>query len=166
CGLNCYNKLKEDMQSGIIKPTDQLAKGSDVVSTVKAKGTEEGTAATHTASTPGSVAAVTDTWQKYNDEDDRLSKDKLDLLADSDKIKTLLTNPHLRQMLTFIDSSEDKEQGMDSDKIKTLLTNPHLRQMLTFIDSSEDKEQGMENAMKEPIFVEFADACLALVESR
>ncbi|XP_071850215.1 zinc finger HIT domain-containing protein 3-like isoform X2 [Apostichopus japonicus] len=134
CGLNCYNKLKEDMQSGIIKPTDQLAKGSDVVSTVKAKGTEEGTAATHTASTPGSVAAVTDTWQKYNDEDDRLSKDKLDLLA-------------------------------DSDKIKMLLTNPHLRQMLTFIDSSEDKEQGMENAMKEPIFVEFADACLALVES-
>lgn len=30
---------------------------------------------------PTLLSAVTDTWQKYNDEDDRLSKDKLDLLG-------------------------------------------------------------------------------------
>lgn len=114
------------MESGAIKPAQQESPAeSNIATPVKADG----------GKTLGSNAATSvDTWQKYDNEDDRLPQSKLDLLANSEEIKKLLTNPHLRQMLKFIDSSEDKEKCMGS-------------------------------AMKEPIFTEFADACLALVES-
>ena len=52
----------------------------------------------------------------------------------------------------------------ESEKLKEILSNPHLREFLLFLDSSEDKAMLMRKAMKEPIFLEFVDACLDTIE--
>ncbi|KAL1494470.1 hypothetical protein ABEB36_010066 [Hypothenemus hampei] len=52
----------------------------------------------------------------------------------------------------------------NSDAVKSLLSNPHLRDLLVTIDNAEDFEQIIQKAMLEPIFVEFADACIKAVE--
>ena len=49
-----------------------------------------------------------------------------------------------------------------SEKMKTLLANPHLREFLTILDSSEGRL--MRRAMKEPLFVEFVDCCLEIID--
>ncbi|CAH1183143.1 unnamed protein product [Phaedon cochleariae] len=51
-------------------------------------------------------------------------------------------------------------------EVKDLLDNPHLRNLLVTIDESENAEEIMQKAMQEPIFVEFADACLKVVEPK
>uniref|UniRef100_A0A182SG88 Zinc finger HIT domain-containing protein n=1 Tax=Anopheles maculatus TaxID=74869 RepID=A0A182SG88_9DIPT len=45
-----------------------------------------------------------------------------------------------------------------------MLYNPHLRQLLTEIDNGRDGMNAVKVAMMEPLFVEFADECLRLVE--
>ncbi|KFV06133.1 hypothetical protein N340_08233, partial [Tauraco erythrolophus] len=42
--------------------------------------------------------------------------------------------------------------------------NPHLRQLLLTVDQAEDKSSLMKKYMQEPLFVEFADCCLRIVE--
>ncbi|NWW78786.1 ZNHI3 protein, partial [Climacteris rufus] len=52
----------------------------------------------------------------------------------------------------------------ESEELKDLLLNPHLRQLLLTIDQAEDKSSLMRKFMQEPLFVEFADCCLRIVE--
>ncbi|XP_066248437.1 zinc finger HIT domain-containing protein 3 [Euwallacea similis] len=52
----------------------------------------------------------------------------------------------------------------NSEEVKNLLTNPHLRDLLVTIDNAENAEEVVQKAMLEPIFVEFADACIKAVE--
>ncbi|NXE87255.1 ZNHI3 protein, partial [Menura novaehollandiae] len=52
----------------------------------------------------------------------------------------------------------------ESEELKELLLNPHLRQLLLTIDQAEDKSSLMRKFMQEPLFVEFADCCLRVVE--
>ncbi|KAG5844386.1 zinc finger HIT domain-containing protein 3 [Anguilla rostrata] len=56
-----------------------------------------------------------------------------------------------------------KELGESKD-LEALLCNPHLRQLLLTVDQAEDKAAIMKVAMQEPLFVEFADQCLKIVE--
>ncbi|XP_048413197.2 zinc finger HIT domain-containing protein 3 isoform X2 [Stegostoma tigrinum] len=58
----------------------------------------------------------------------------------------------------------EKLRQLGSEKLKGLLCNPHLKQLLLTVDKAEDKESIMKTAMQEPIFVEFADQCLQIVE--
>ncbi|XP_053670062.1 zinc finger HIT domain-containing protein 3 [Anopheles nili] len=51
-----------------------------------------------------------------------------------------------------------------SEHLKNLLCNPHLRRLLTEIDTARDGMNAIRVAMMEPLFVEFADECLRLVE--
>lgn len=51
-----------------------------------------------------------------------------------------------------------------SKELKDLLCNPHLRQLLCSIDGAERKEDAMKSAMQEPLFMEFSDQCLKIVE--
>lgn len=51
-----------------------------------------------------------------------------------------------------------------NEEVTKLLTNTHLRNLLVTMDSSENAEEIMQKAMQEPIFVEFADVCLKVVE--
>lgn len=48
--------------------------------------------------------------------------------------------------------------------LKDMLCNPHLREFLKQIDSSTDAWKAMKIAMLEPLFLEFADVCLNIVE--
>ncbi|XP_005154389.2 zinc finger HIT domain-containing protein 3 [Melopsittacus undulatus] len=52
----------------------------------------------------------------------------------------------------------------ESEELRTLLLNPHLRQLLLTLDQAEDKSSLMKKYMQEPLFVEFADCCLGIVE--
>ncbi|XP_042194622.1 zinc finger HIT domain-containing protein 3 [Callorhinchus milii] len=54
----------------------------------------------------------------------------------------------------------------DSEELKSLLCNPHLRDLLLTVDQARDKGSLMKTVMQEPIFVEFADQCLQIVEPR
>uniref|UniRef100_A0A182UCN8 HIT-type domain-containing protein n=1 Tax=Anopheles melas TaxID=34690 RepID=A0A182UCN8_9DIPT len=51
-----------------------------------------------------------------------------------------------------------------SEHLKNLLYNPHLRRLLTEVDNARDGMNAVKVAMMEPLFVEFADECLRLVE--
>lgn len=52
-----------------------------------------------------------------------------------------------------------------SKELRDLLCNPHLRQLLRSVDSADSKDDVMKAAMQEPLFVEFADRCLKIVEN-
>uniref|UniRef100_A0A671L629 Zinc finger HIT domain-containing protein 3 n=1 Tax=Sinocyclocheilus anshuiensis TaxID=1608454 RepID=A0A671L629_9TELE len=52
----------------------------------------------------------------------------------------------------------------DSEALKGLLRNPHLRRLMMSVDSAEDKAKATKDAMQEPLFVEFADQCLKMIE--
>nr|XP_015223121.1 PREDICTED: zinc finger HIT domain-containing protein 3 [Lepisosteus oculatus] len=52
----------------------------------------------------------------------------------------------------------------ESQDLRSLLRNPHLQQLLLTVDQAESKEGTMKRVMQEPLFVEFADRCLKIVE--
>lgn len=52
----------------------------------------------------------------------------------------------------------------DSEELKEILKNPHVRDLLENIDKTDKPDETMQKAMLEPLFVEFADACLKVVE--
>ncbi|XP_013786790.1 zinc finger HIT domain-containing protein 3-like [Limulus polyphemus] len=51
-------------------------------------------------------------------------------------------------------------------ELRNQLANPHLKDILLVLDTSSDPEKLIDDAMKEPIFIEFANSCLQLVESK
>ncbi|XP_069003030.1 zinc finger HIT domain-containing protein 3 [Embiotoca jacksoni] len=52
-----------------------------------------------------------------------------------------------------------------SKELRDLLCNPHLRQLLRSVDGADSKDSAMKAAMQEPLFVEFSDQCLKIVEN-
>ncbi|XP_073845076.1 zinc finger HIT domain-containing protein 3 [Musca autumnalis] len=52
----------------------------------------------------------------------------------------------------------------NSESLKNLLYNPHLRNLLTEIDTAPNAWKAIRAAMQEPLFLEFADECLKIVE--
>ncbi|KAM8900366.1 zinc finger HIT domain-containing protein 3 isoform 2-T2 [Spinachia spinachia] len=52
-----------------------------------------------------------------------------------------------------------------SKELRDVLCNPHLRELLRSIDSADSKADAMKAAMQEPLFVEFSDRCLKIVEN-
>nr|SVE74579.1 EOG090X0JQ4 [Daphnia barbata] len=51
-----------------------------------------------------------------------------------------------------------------SDEVKGCLSNPHVRNILKSLVLSQTPETSIKDAMKEPIFLELAHACLKIVE--
>ncbi|XP_061460812.1 zinc finger HIT domain-containing protein 3 [Rhineura floridana] len=51
-----------------------------------------------------------------------------------------------------------------SEELKGILLNPHLRQLLLTVDQAKDKSAILKKYMQEPLFAEFADCCLGIVE--
>nr|XP_056721384.1 zinc finger HIT domain-containing protein 3 [Euleptes europaea] len=68
------------------------------------------------------------------------------------------------------DEEEDKvplqslQHLKESEELRGLLFNPHLRQLLLTVDQATDKSSLMRKYMQEPLFVEFADCCLQIIE--
>ncbi len=72
--------------------------------------------------------------------------------------------------LIFVDDEEEKvvpEEKLQrlekSEELKRVLRNPHLRNFLSHLNSTHNPSGFMQYAMQEPIFVEFADACLKAI---
>ncbi|XP_045693481.1 zinc finger HIT domain-containing protein 3 [Phyllostomus hastatus] len=72
----------------------------------------------------------------------------------------------------FLNSDEEEDRVSlqnlkklgESAEVRSLLLNPHLRQLMVSLDQGEDKAKLMRACMQEPLFVEFADCCLRIVE--
>ncbi|KAK2111360.1 Zinc finger HIT domain-containing protein 3 [Saguinus oedipus] len=72
----------------------------------------------------------------------------------------------------FLNSDEEEDRVSlqnlkdlgESATLRSLLLNPHLRQLMVSLDQGEDKAKLMRACMQEPLFVEFADCCLRIVE--
>nr|CAG4651498.1 EOG090X0JQ4 [Simocephalus serrulatus]SVE94635.1 EOG090X0JQ4 [Simocephalus serrulatus] len=59
----------------------------------------------------------------------------------------------------------DKLQELaNSEELKECLSNPHVREILKSLVQSQTPETAIQDAMKEPIFLETAHACLKVVE--
>jgi hypothetical protein len=52
----------------------------------------------------------------------------------------------------------------NSEVLKQILQNPHLQELLVSVDNSPNPEYALQLAMQEPLFVEFADECLRVIE--
>ncbi|KAM7342067.1 zinc finger HIT domain-containing protein 3 [Cochliomyia hominivorax] len=59
---------------------------------------------------------------------------------------------------------EKLKQLSTSDDLKNLLYNPHLRNLLKEIDTAPNAWKAIRAAMHEPLFLEFADECLKIIE--
>ncbi|KAF0873120.1 zinc finger HIT domain-containing protein 3 [Crocuta crocuta] len=72
----------------------------------------------------------------------------------------------------FLNSDEEEDrvplQNLknlgESAALRSLLLNPHLRQLMVSLDQGDNKAELMRACMQEPLFVEFADCCLRIVE--
>ncbi|GAB1296604.1 Zinc finger HIT domain-containing protein 3 [Apodemus speciosus] len=72
----------------------------------------------------------------------------------------------------FLNSDEEEDRVSlqnlknlgESETLRSLLLNPHLRQLMLSLDQGDDKARLMKACMQEPLFVEFADCCLRIVE--
>ncbi|XP_035198953.1 zinc finger HIT domain-containing protein 3 [Oxyura jamaicensis] len=115
---------------------DGIAAGSGAAALSEPDGAAEGLAAPRGAGRAGQRAgnpwSVADILAE-DDEQDRVPLQKLKLLG-------------------------------ESEELRGLLLNPHLRQLLLTIDEAEEKSSLMKKYMQEPLFVEFADCCLRIVE--
>lgn len=60
--------------------------------------------------------------------------------------------------------SRTLEKLRECEELKNLLGNPHLRDLLREVDGAANAGAAMRRAMLEPIFTEFADAALGVVE--
>ena len=52
----------------------------------------------------------------------------------------------------------------NSEDLKECLSNPHVRDILKSLVQSQTPELSIKDAMKEPIFLELAHACLKVVD--
>ncbi|XP_008576739.1 PREDICTED: zinc finger HIT domain-containing protein 3 isoform X2 [Galeopterus variegatus] len=72
----------------------------------------------------------------------------------------------------FLNSDEEEDRVSlqslknlgESATLRSLLLNPHLRQLMISLDQGDNKAKLMRAYMQEPLFVEFADCCLRIVE--
>ncbi|KAL1779373.1 zinc finger protein HIT domain-containing protein 3 [Sigmodon hispidus] len=72
----------------------------------------------------------------------------------------------------FLNSDEEEDRVSlqrlenlgESATLRSLLLNPHLRQLMLNLDQGDNKAKLMKAYMQEPLFVEFADCCLGIVE--
>ncbi|XP_057677646.1 zinc finger HIT domain-containing protein 3 [Corythoichthys intestinalis] len=88
------------------------------------------------------------------------AKDAVCTVADTWSIEDLLHKEDIADVVPL----ENLQLLGQSKELKDLLCNPHLRELLRAIDSANNKEEAMKAAMQEPLFVEFSDQCLKVVE--
>jgi len=74
--------------------------------------------------------------------------------------KTLLIDEIADQNIL---SLETLEKLGESDEVRGLLSNPHLRDYLSLLNSKDYPRGLLRNAMQEPLFLEFANACLKTI---
>ncbi|XP_031630833.1 zinc finger HIT domain-containing protein 3 [Contarinia nasturtii] len=82
-----------------------------------------------------------------------------------EKYQTTQLRKHKIQFTTEDEVDPEKLTLLrNNEALKNLLTNPHLREYLCALDSSENAHKAMKFAMLEPLFIEFANECMRIVE--
>lgn len=108
-------------------------------------------------------------------ETNRRKKDRLAENERKSRAISLATKEPEEGEITESDSSEksDDEDRISrkvldklghSQELCSMLHNKHLQEMIKGIDASEDPEKLLGQAMQIPIFTEFVDECLRIVE--
>lgn len=80
----------------------------------------------------------------------------------------------LPPLLHFTEEEEEKDRVKratlaklgESDHLKNMLASKHLQAMLTDIDNSLEPDKHLESAMQIPIFTEFVDECMRVVDNQ
>ncbi|XP_077361056.1 zinc finger HIT domain-containing protein 3 [Festucalex cinctus] len=92
---------------------------------------------------------------------DAVSTEKMGTrLADTWSVEDLLSEEDITDLVPL----ENLQLLGQSKELKDLLCNRHLRELLRTIDRADNKEEVMKVAMQEPLFVEFSDQCLKIVD--
>lgn len=109
-------------------------------------------------------------FKRHKDDDSCHPVKESDSASSSSTAVTSAEQPWSVEDLLGEDSQTDKVPSQrllqlgGSEALKGLLRNPHLRRLVMSVDSAEDKAKAMKDAMQEPLFVEFADQCLNIIE--
>ncbi len=89
---------------------------------------------------------------------------------DSGESEEARSPPLKRSSMIFLDEEEDTilppeklKLLSSSTEVRRTLSNPHLRRFLSHVDATHNPSGFVRLAMREPLFVEFADACLRAV---
>ncbi|KAH8283560.1 hypothetical protein KR018_006460 [Drosophila ironensis] len=87
-------------------------------------------------------------------------------LSENLQQKAALDEPTLHAPFSTDDTvpPEKLQQLEGNQELRELLHNPHLRSLLQQIDVAINAHAAMAAAMQEPLFLEFANACLQVVE--
>jgi len=77
------------------------------------------------------------------------------------------TQPARINLFTTIDTvpAERLQELDNSEELKNLLSNPHLRSFIQQIHTASNPWNAMKLAMMEPLFIDFANECLKVVEN-
>ncbi|XP_017395337.1 zinc finger HIT domain-containing protein 3 [Cebus imitator] len=118
-----------------------------------------------------SVACFRKHKEQCNPETRRVGK-KIRSTPPTKIIKTVENKDDDDCVADFLNSDEEEDRVSlqnlknlgESATLRSLLLNPHLRQLMVSLDQGEDKAKLMRACMQEPLFVEFADCCLRIVE--
>lgn len=102
--------------------------------------------------------------------------------AKTESPSTITVTPHALQEHKELDvyfKPEDDEEATEDTlskdqlqelgecpDLRQLLENPHLRDMMTGLTRADNPRIAMDKAMQEPIFTEFVDQCLSVVEDK
>lgn len=79
-----------------------------------------------------------------------------------DKLQELgMLVPNFRKLCSL---PKKYDFSANSEELKECLSNPHVREILTSMVQSQSPDIAIQDAMKEPIFLELAHACLKVVE--
>merc|ERR1712025_465950 len=89
-----------------------------------------------------------------------------------DELEKPIQNSAAPPLLSFTEEEEEKDRVKrtslaelhKSKHLKNMLANKHLRAMLTEIDNSHQPGKNLESAMQIPIFTEFVDECMRIVD--
>jgi zinc finger HIT domain-containing protein 3 len=95
-----------------------------------------------------------DTKEKQNEEV-QIIEDKIGVPSHTNLFETIDTVNETK--LKELESSEE---------LKNILRNPHLRSFLTQLNEAKSSWKAMKAAMQEPLFLEFSDICLGIVEGK
>ncbi|CAL8084241.1 unnamed protein product [Calicophoron daubneyi] len=89
-----------------------------------------------------------------------------------DKFQTVSSPPEASQSAFVLEDdgvdyvpSKKLHLLRQSDRLRDLLKNHHLQAYLKNINNSSRPDLAMEKAMREPLFIEFADECLRVIQS-
>ncbi|EFB19428.1 hypothetical protein PANDA_012555, partial [Ailuropoda melanoleuca] len=129
CSVACFRKHKEQCNPET-RPTEKKIRSAVVAKTIKPAGNK------------GDCVLYSS-----DDEDDGSVADFLNSDEEEDRV-----------------SLQNLKNLGESAALRSLLLNPHLRQLMLSLDQGADKAQLMRTCMQEPLFVEFADCCLRIVE--